>query len=248
VADDTGNFHHPGDDRSSMRRWAIRIGAPLVLLAVAAGIFWWVFVPHWRPPLRDGERYGIDVSSHQGAIDWSAVAADEIAIAYIKATEGGDFVDRNFAANWAGAGAAGLERGAYHFFTLCRPGAEQAANFLAVAPPDPAALPPAVDLELAGNCRDRPPEAAVAAELEAFLEVVEAAWDRPALLYVGDDWDRRYPTRDRLPHDLWHFRFLRRPDVDGWTVWQVHGFARVQGIEGGVDLDVVRAGYPGPDG
>lgn len=223
-----------------MRRWGIRVGALLVLLAVLAAGFWWVFVPHWRPPLHEGERYGVDVSSHQGEIDWRAVAADEIEVAYIKATEGGDFVDERFTANWEGAGDAGLDRGAYHFFTLCRPGDEQAANFLAVAPPDPSALPPAVDLELAGNCSDRPSEADVAEELDEFLTAVEAAWERPALLYVGDDWDRRYPTRDRLERDLWHFRFLRRPDVDGWSVWQVHGFARVEGIDGGVDLDLVR--------
>jgi lysozyme len=240
VADARGNFQAPADDRCHVRRWAIRIGIPVIVLALVGAGFWFVFVPHWRPPLRDGERYGIDVSSHQGAIDWEAVADDEITFAYIKATEGGDFVDESFPENWDGAGAAGLDRGAYHFFTLCRPGDEQAANFLATAPPDPDALPPAVDLELAGNCSDRPPDDAVFAELDAFLAVVEEAWERPALLYVGDDWDREYPSRARLERDLWHFRFLRRPDVDGWVIWQIHGFARVEGIDGPVDLDLIR--------
>jgi hypothetical protein len=39
-------------------------------VVVLAGLFWFVFVPNWRPPLRDGERYGVDVSVHQGEIDW----------------------------------------------------------------------------------------------------------------------------------------------------------------------------------
>jgi lysozyme len=37
------------------------------------------------------------VSSYQGAIDWSAVAGDEISFAFIEATEAGDWVDERFA-------------------------------------------------------------------------------------------------------------------------------------------------------
>ena len=86
--------------------------------------------PHHRPGLEAGERFGIDVSTHQGAIDWAAVAGDGIDAAYVKASEGATFEDDRFAENWAGAKAAGLEVGAYHFFTLCKEGEEQAANLL----------------------------------------------------------------------------------------------------------------------
>ena len=222
------------------RRWPWVAGAGFLLVAAVLAGFWFLFVPNWRPPLRDGERYGIDVSNHQGEIDWQAVADDDIDFAYIKASEGGDFTDARFAANWRGADDAGLDRGAYHFFTLCRSGRDQARHFLSVAPPDPAALPPAVDLELAGNCGRRPPAAEVDAELRSFLEVVETAWDHHAILYVGDDWEGRYPVREELDRPLWHPRFLRRPGVDGWVIWQIHGYALVDGISGGVDLDIMR--------
>ncbi len=197
-------------------------------------------MPNWRPPLREGERYGIDVSHHQGDIDWPAVADDGIEFAYLKASEGGEFTDASFDTNWRVAGEVGLDRGAYHFFTLCRPGREQARHFLSVAPPDPDALPPAVDLELAGNCSRRPPPDDVDAQLRAFVEIVEAAWDRHVVVYVRDDWEGRYPVHDELDRPLWHFRFLRRPDVDGWVIWQVHGVAHVDGISGGVDLNIMR--------
>ena len=59
--------------------------------------------------------HGIDVSNHQGDIDWQAVRASNVKFAYIKATEGGDHVDQRFAQNWAGAKAAGVKHGAYHF-------------------------------------------------------------------------------------------------------------------------------------
>lgn len=222
------------------RKVVAGVGAIAVVFLVAAALVRFVAIPHGRPPLRDGERYGIDVASHQGEIDWRAVADDDISFAYIKATEGGDFTDRQFARNWEGVGAVELDRGAYHFFTLCTSGEAQATHFLATAPPDDDALPPAVDLELAGNCSDRPPPDQVEQEVDHFLELVEREWGRPTVLYVGDDWDRVYPTRERSDRPLWHRRILLRPDVSGWTIWQIHGWAHIDGIDGPVDLNIAR--------
>lgn len=143
-----------------------------------------------------------------------------------------------------GAGEASLERGAYHFFSLCTLGVAQAQNFLAVTAPDPGAMAPGVDLELAGNCSRRPGAAAVDAELDAFLRLMEEAWRADVVLYVGDDFDARYGVRRRLDRLLWHRRFLLRPDVDRWLIWQVHGYADVDGVAGGVDLNVGRQEKP----
>ena len=224
-------------------RWPWATAGVVVIAVVLGGLFWFVVVPNWRPPLGNGERYGVDVSAHQGRIDWRRVASDDVAFAYIKASEGGAFTDSRFAENWSGAGEAGLHRGAYHFFTLCRSGDEQARHFLAVAPPDPQAMAPAVDLELAGNCSRRPPASHVMAELGAFLDIVEAAWGQSALLYVGDDWESRYPVRTTLDRPLWQFRFLRRPNQDNLRIWQIHGFAHVEGISGRVDLNIMQPTY-----
>lgn len=220
---------------SRLRRWAVT--AVAVLLVAAGGTYLWA--GHHRPVLRSGEVRGIDVSNHQGAVDWAAVAADGIDVAYVKAGEGGDFTDERFAENWAGAGRAGLQRGAYHFFTLCRPGGEQAEHFLRTAPPEAGALPPAVDLELAGNCASRPGGAQVDAELGAFLGAVERAWGRPVVLYVGEDWERVYPVLEASERPRWLVSFTGRPDVR-WSVWQHAWWGRVDGVSGRVDLDVVR--------
>lgn len=215
--------------------------ALLAVSAAAVGFAWFAWYPHHRPSLWAGESLGIDVSHHQGHIDWRRVADDGVAFAYIKASEGGTVADARFRENWTGSDAAGVRRGAYHFFTLCRSGAEQAEHFLRTVPRDPSALPPAVDLELAGNCASRPGRAAVSGELGAFLSALERTWGRDTLLYVGEDWEDRYPVLDRSARPAWLVSFLGRPDAS-WTVWQVSWRARVDGVHGSVDLDVGRLG------
>jgi lysozyme len=221
-----------------MRRRLTFVIATLVGLAALGAIGWFLWLPQQRPSLDVGERYGIDVSHHQGEVDWSAVADDGIAFAYLKATEGQDHLDSQFETSWDGAGREGLDRGAYHFFTLCTAGDLQAEHFLATVPDD-AELPPALDLELAGNCSERPPEDAVRAEVEAWVAQVEEATGEEVLLYVGQDWADRYGHRVTWGEEHWIPRFWRRPD-ERWVVWQLTFAGDVHGIEGGVDLNVGR--------
>ena len=213
--------------------------AVLTLGAIAGGV-WFLWLPSYRPGLRPGERYGVDVSHHQGRIDWRQVAADGISFAYLKASEGSNFVDPRFDANWRRAGEAGIGRGAYHFFSLCSAGANQARNFLDVVP-DRLELPPAVDLELSPHCTERPDAATVRRELAAFLNLVEPAFDEEAVLYVGDDFETAYPFVGTVDRPRWRLRFFLRPVASDWLIWQVGSVARVDGIVGPVGLDVLTA-------
>lgn len=75
---------------------------------------------------------GIDVSRHNGKIDWGKVKAQGNDFAVIRAGYGGG-VDSEFATNWEGAKAAGLARGAYFFAYPSRSsGAQQAEEFFAI--------------------------------------------------------------------------------------------------------------------
>lgn len=181
---------------------------------------------------------GIDVSNHQGLIDWQRVAADDVSFAIVKATEGGDWVDKSFARNIAAAKEAGLAVGAYHFFTFCRPGVEQARNFIATVPDDAALLPPVVDIEFAGNCPERPSTEEFAAQLAAFLDPVEAAFGREAIVYViGEAFDvygDAIPERKR-----WVRSLAVHPGHEDWVYWQYHNSGSVDGITGPVDLNVL---------
>lgn len=231
-------------------KWRVRWLVALGLAGLAAGAFYLLFERGFvrfnypstaRYPVR-----GIDVSHHQGAIDWPALAGNPaVQFAYIKATEGGDFKDRRFAENWAAARAAGIPRGAYHFFTFCRDGKTQAENFLATVPEEDGALPMALDLEFGGNCRAEPSGEAMAAEVTAFVTTLQARDAGTPVFYVtGEFYDRymkdgahRYPA-----HHLWLRNIYREPaqqDCDRWAIWQFASQGRVKVVATPVDLNVV---------
>lgn len=217
------------------------LGCGVLAAALLAGA-WGLGLVRVRPWLAAGESYGVDVSHHQGPIRWDAVARDGIRQAYIKASEGASGRDDRFVENWTAARASGVRVGAYHFFSLCRPGADQARNFLdalAAAGDRAGALAPVVDLEFAGNCDGRPAASDLERELAAFLDAVEGQLGQRAMLYVLPEFEAAYPLRAYADRPRWARSIVLRPGGD-WRWWQAEDAARVAGIDGGVDLDVVR--------
>jgi lysozyme len=188
---------------------------------------------------------GIDVSHHQGPIDWHAVAAAGIAFSYIKSTEGRDFLDPQFTINWTATMEAGVPRGAYHFFTFCSPGAAQAEHFLSVVPPSPEALTPVADIEFVGNCTAYTDLLTVRDELRIFLAAVEQAWGRKPILYLTPDSLDRVPGSELTGYPVWIRSVFSEPDPDayrGWLLWQFSDNSRVPGISGPVDRNALRPG------
>lgn len=231
----------PPMQRKKARSFPIVAG---ITLAAIMTIAVWSRPGQGHPSDRAHRHHGIDVSHHQKRIDWSALPAQGVDFAYIKASEGGDHRDRRFALNWAGAARVGIKRGAYHYFSLCRSGAAQAANFIAAVPRDPAALAPAVDLEFLGNCTARPHFTGEAfhRELTEYLRRVEAHYGRQAILYLTEEFDMAMNVSKRHDRPLWLRSLGREPDFGArpWTIWQVSHSRRLKGIQGHVDWNVMR--------
>lgn len=182
---------------------------------------------------------GIDVSHHQGAIDWAMVKASGQAFVFIKASEGADFQDARFQENWLGARAQGLATGAYHFFTFCSPGLVQAENFLAVAPRDGPALPLAVDVEFTGNCQGYASIDEVRQELLTFEEHVRAHIGYAPLLYTTEDVRMELVPIELHGHGYWVRSLWGEPsDQINWHFWQYSDTGSVPGVTGNVDLNV----------
>lgn len=232
-----------------MVRSIVACGIGVAVGAVISSLWVWA-VPHYRAGLDDKEIYGLDVSHHQGVVDWDLVADDEIDFVYLKATEGSDFVDSRFEQNLAGTQAAGLRVGAYHFFTLCSSGTTQAEHFLdtvnkAAAQSRQPELPLAIDLEFGGNCSESNRLPDLDAEVSDFLNIVEAATGEPLLVYrlEGFEGTNAVPSLSQpslttgASRPRWVRSLFRRPGTD-WLVWQFHHRGAVNGVDGPVDINV----------
>jgi lysozyme len=203
--------------------------------------FWFGFIQINRPSIQAYPVRGIDVSHHQGMIDWPNVISESgIEFAYIKASEGARFRDSRFEENWRGS--AGIARGAYHFFSFCADGSAQAKNFLAATPLE-SELPPAVDVEFGGNCRSWRSIGKIRNELSEFLSLVTASHPRNPILYVNRKSFGRIVRSRFDSYPLWVRETVFDPpkDVYGdWLFWQygVTSKGRLAGIRTRVDLNV----------
>ena len=96
--------------------------------------------------------HGIDVSHYQGNIDWQRLTQTRqsqfpIHFIFMKASEGGDYGDRVFQANFDSAKAYGFIRGAYHFYNPKTDPVRQADFFINSVKLDTGDLPPVLDIE-----------------------------------------------------------------------------------------------------
>lgn len=184
---------------------------------------------------------GIDISHHQGAIDWQALKQEgKVQFVFMKATEGGDFKDTRFQDNWKAAKELGIRRGAYHFYSFCKSGAEQAANFIASVPIDNKALPPVVDLEFLGSCKKRPPVQEAIQEIQICLDLLEKQYGKRPILYTTYAFYEVYLKDDLTSYDLWLRDTQKAPILENrdWKFWQFSNRGTRKGIKGKVDLNV----------
>ena len=114
-------------------KWLLLAGAAALVVLACAYIFRQYILPHsvnvdrYRYPVA-----GIDVSKHNGKIDFDQVRMDDYQFVFIKASEGKTYKDEAFDRNYRAAREADLKVGAYHFFRKNRTGREQADNLLGV--------------------------------------------------------------------------------------------------------------------
>lgn len=198
---------------------------------------------------------GVDVSQHQGSVNWERVADDGIEFAIVKSSEGEDYRDPTFSrARLEAIRAAGIVPGVYHYLRPRpgRPGSREAVWFLNViqaAGLGPGDLRPAVDIEETALS-----PAATCAYLRSFMRTVRKQLGVKPIVYTGQysqvgtqllngcpdlgDWLRTKPLWIAAPGN---------PDPylgpwSGFAIRQTSFTGRVDGISGDVDLDVIPGG------
>lgn len=218
-----------------------RIAAWGVLLLFAGGaLMWWT--ARWTPDREQFPVQGITISAANGDVPWGRVKAAGASFAYLAATDGGNERDPLFAANAAGAAAQGIRSGAVHRYRLCAFAAEQAANFIRNVPRDPAALPPAIWLELDDDCSAHPSRALLLSELTTFLAQIEAHLGKRSIIAPSAAFDAEYQVSRDVARTTWLRGFFFAPEYGAhdWTMWQASDYVRITGVSGTVGWNVVR--------
>ncbi|MDH6308630.1 lysozyme [Dysgonomonas sp. PFB1-18] len=226
------------------KKYIIFFSVALVLLAFTAyGLYIGYYKGYIRmnyPTFADYPVQGIDVSHHQEKIDWGKLDKQAVQFAFIKATEGGNHKDSMFQENWREARDHQILSGAYHFFTFCKEGEEQARNYIHYVPRDSIDLPPIIDLEYGGNCQEANRKEDLILEITRYLEIIEDHYQRKVIIYTTNEFYRNH-LQNRFPDNpIWIRNILSEPNLpDGrkWTFWQFANRGRLDGITTLVDLN-----------
>ncbi|MDT0380393.1 lysozyme [Streptomyces sp. DSM 42041] len=193
---------------------------------------------------------GIDVSHHQGGINWGAVRNSGIQFAWIKATEGTSFEDPRFNTNYTGAYNAGVIRGAYHFARPNVSSGSAQANFFAsnggAWSRDNRTLPGVLDIEhnpYGAMCYGKS-TSQMRSWISAFYNTYKSRTGRDVVIYTTASWWNTCTGRwagmgNKSP--LWaaHWTSSPSPTIPAgfptWTAWQYTSTGSVNGVSGNVD-------------
>ncbi|NUO46325.1 MAG: lysozyme [Streptomyces sp.] len=143
---------------------------------------------------RAAQTEGVDVSSHQGNVDWATLWSSGVKWAYTKATEGTYYTNPYFAQQYNGSYNVGMIRGSYHFATPdTTGGATQADYFVDHGggwSKDGRTLPGALDIEwnpYGASCYGKT-QSAMVTWIRDFLNRYKARTGRDAVIYTATTW------------------------------------------------------------
>lgn len=188
---------------------------------------------------------GVDISSHQGWIDWEKFSENDLDFAFIKATEGSTFKDKFYNSNIKGIQNTDIVPGAYHFLSFESDGKSQAENFISSVDAKSISLPPVIDLELYGEYNKKPPSNAKVREiLDEMIPRLYEEYGRYPIIYTNRRAYALYVSGAYENCDIWICDLKKIPSLpDGrkWTFWQYSHTETLTGYAGGeayVDMNV----------
>ena len=190
---------------------------------------------------------GIDVSKHNGTIDWAKVKAAGVQFAMLRAGYGryDNQKDEQFEANYKGATAAGIPVGAYHYSyaTTAEQAKQEAEVFLGWIKGKNLTYPVAFDIE--DKKQANLGVSVISDIIRAFCETVEAA-GYYVVVYANKDWlTNRIDADCKSRYDIWLAQWTSKPTYTGsYGMWQYTSDGAVDGIAGGVDMNIAYKDYP----
>ena len=201
----------------------------------------WYRRAHWHRVAYSKSHYdGIDVSHHNGTIDWGEVAKEKrIQFVYIKATEGRSRKDHAYKRNIRQARAQGLKCGAYHFMSSRSSAKDQFANFASVVDKQEMDLVPVIDIEPSG-CKGWS-RSEIRENLQEFIQLCKEHYGVSPIIYTSEHFYNMNLAPEFNRYYLFIAKYSRyQPMVLGkgsHNIWQYSERGSVRGIDSYVDLD-----------
>ena len=178
---------------------------------------------------------GIDVSKHNGTVNWGQVAASGIQFVFIKAGSTKSGIDPQFAANITGAQAAGLRTGVYVYSYATTP--EQAANeaSLVLQWIEPYTVNYPVVFDIEDKCHKGLSNQQLIDIINAFCVPVDAAGYHPMVYSNKNMFTQKM---DNAGWDRWVAQYADSCETgNNVCFWQYSSKGKVNGVGGNVDLN-----------
>ena len=229
------------------------VAALLIFLFVSAFYFFFIrpYAYRWKPCyglkgygvcMPSGfQVHGIDISHYQGTIEWNKLSQARqglfpVRFIFMKASEGGDYSDHTFQANFDSAKVYGFIRGAYHFYNPKTDAQKQADFFIRNVQLNAGDLPPVLDIEKKSRDMKK-----LQSDLKVWLQKVEAHYGVKPIIYASYKFKKRYlndSVFNTYPYWIAHY-YVDSVRYDGkWDFWQHTDVGTLPGIEEQVDLNV----------
>ena len=189
------------------------------------------------------EGFGIDISHHQGEIDWTLLLSTErydtiIDFVYCKATEGKTFVDPQWNRNRSYLLKMEMPHGAYHFFNPTIDPDEQAKHFLYNWIKEPSDLPPVLDVETEASS-----DKELVRSMEIWLKAVEKRCGMRPIIYTSLHFFETKFASLFPEYSFWIAAYSRKPgSIEDKRIihWQYSESGQLPGIETNVDFNVTK--------
>lgn len=194
------------------------------------------------------KRVGIDVSEHQGMIDWQTVAGEVdfaiVRLGYRGYSNGNIVTDAYYNTNMQGAIANGVPVGVYFYSqaTSYEEGVEEANYVLSALGDYALSYPIVLDREDPMQESARTNNMTVEQHTQAalgFLETIEAA-GKSAMIYTNQVYYALYLDLEQIyKYPVWIAQYANEPVWPyQFSIWQYSESGEVPGIYGPVDMNI----------
>lgn len=184
---------------------------------------------------------GIDISHHQGEIDWELLFDKLrydtlIQFVYCKATESVTHVDTRWHENRNQLTDLGILHGAYHFFDGKNPPRDQVKHFLSHWKHRDMDLPPMLDVETEGFS-----DSDLIAKMKIWLTEVERLTGHRPIIYCSLHFFETKFKKDFKNYKFWIAAYSQEPEIledPRVLYWQFSETGEIPGCRELVDLNV----------